>query len=86
MRYREIISEEGKIVPGVNTTPDVQPGEIARQGAKMGFNLTPEGLPPVWTGFGHSTGAKDTINVGDPFYGRDGAPPIPSAPKMKPQR
>lgn len=37
----------GKIVKGVNTTPDVQPGEIPRQAAKMGFKTTEDGIPPV---------------------------------------
>lgn len=83
MRYWEIIREEGKIVPGVNTTPDVQPGEIMRQGAKLGFKLDTNGLPPIWTGLNASTGAKDTPNKGDPFYGKDGAPPIRKAPSIK---
>lgn len=47
MRYRDLISEEGRIVPGVNTTPDVKPGETKRQGAKLGFDLSPEGVPPI---------------------------------------
>lgn len=80
MRYWEIISEEGKIVKGVNTTPDVQPGEMARQGAKLGFTLTPDGLPPVWTGLASFTNAKDTVNSGDPFYDADGTNPKKSAP------
>ncbi len=80
MRYWEIISEEGKIVKGVNTTPDVQPGEMARQGAKLGFTLTPDGLPPVWTGLASFTNAKDTPNSGDPFYDADGTNPKKSAP------
>ncbi len=78
MRWNEIIGEEGKIVPGVNTTADVQPGEIQRQGAKMGFNLSADGLPPVWTGLRSSTGAKDTPNKskGDRrLYGKDGTKP-----------
>lgn len=36
----------GKIVKGVNTTPDVKPGETKRQAAKMGFKTTGEGVPP----------------------------------------
>ena len=40
----------GRIVPGVNTTVDVQPGEIRRQAAKWGFDVTPDGNPPsIWT-------------------------------------
>lgn len=83
MRWREIINEEGKIVRGVNTTPDVQPGEMQRQGAKMGFSLTPDGLPPVWTGLSHFTNAKDTPNMGDPFYDPDGVNPKKAAPAIR---
>jgi Cu/Zn superoxide dismutase len=78
MRYWEIISEEGLVIPGVNTTPDVQPGEIKRQGAKLGFNLDANGLPPVWTGLHSSTKAKDTPNKAkkdQTFYGANGTPP-----------
>jgi hypothetical protein len=83
MRWREIVAEEGKIVPGVNTTQDVQPGEIQRQGAKMGFKLDRNGLPPVWTGHEPFTNAKDTPNkaTGDQrLYGPDGVNP-PKPPK-----
>jgi hypothetical protein len=37
----------GKIVKGVNTTPDVQPGEIPRQAAKMRFKTSKDGVPPT---------------------------------------
>ena len=37
----------GKIVKGVNTTPDVKPGETRRQAAKMGFRTTNNGVPPT---------------------------------------
>jgi len=50
MRYWEIISEEGLVVPGVNTTQDVKAGEITRQAAKMGFNVDANGIPPLITG------------------------------------
>jgi len=83
MRYYEIISEEGLVVPGVNTTPDVQPGESKRQGAKLGFDLDDNGVPPVWTGLNSSTGAKDTPNKakkGQTFYGKNGTPANQSAP------
>jgi hypothetical protein len=40
----------GRIVPGVNTTVDIGPGEIRKQAAKWGFDVTPDGEPPsVWT-------------------------------------
>lgn len=48
MLIRDIICEEGvgKIVPGVNTTPDVKPGETARQAAKFGNKVDKDGRPP----------------------------------------
>lgn len=75
MRWNEIINENGGlVVKGVNTTPDVQPGEIARQAAKFGNKVSSDGLPPTWTGSKSSTRAKNTINKGKPFYGKNGLP------------
>ena len=72
----------GKIVKGVNTTVDVQPGEITRQAAKFGNTVDANGLPPIWTGLGHKTGAKDTPNKGDPTYGPDGTNPKKNKPDV----
>ena len=36
MKIYDIINEDGVIVPGVNTTVDVKPGETERQAAKFG--------------------------------------------------
>jgi len=86
MRYWEIISEEGLIVPGVNTTIDVKPGEIARQGAKMGFDLNSSGLPPLIYGSGHqkkSSPPKMKKEKGQTFYGKNGTPPNKKAPTVK---
>lgn len=45
MKLNEIITEDGKIVPGVNTTPDVKPGETERQAKKFfGGNGKPKPL------------------------------------------
>lgn len=83
MRWNEIIREcGGKTVKCVNTTVDVQPGEIARQAAKFGNKVDANGLPPVWTGLGHKTGAKDTPNKGDPTYGADGTNPKKNKPDV----
>lgn len=83
MRWNEIIRESGgKIVKGVNTTVDVQPGEITRQAAKFGNAVDANGLPPIWTGLGHKTGAKDTPNKGDPTYGPDGTSPRKNKPDV----
>ena len=48
MKINEFINESGvgKIVKGVNTTQDVQPGEAKRQAAKFGFKLGLDGTPP----------------------------------------
>ena len=37
----------GRIVKGVNTTPDVGPDEIKKQAAKMGFKVDRDGRPPL---------------------------------------
>lgn len=39
--------EDGRIVKGVNTTPDVQPGEIQRQSKKFGNKINNAGEPPL---------------------------------------
>ena len=39
------VTEDGKIVPGVNTTVDVKPGETERQAAKFGNKLSKSGPP-----------------------------------------
>lgn len=45
MKVYEILAEDGKIVPGVNTTVDVQPGETERQAKKFfGGNGKPRPL------------------------------------------
>lgn len=58
MKIREFINNQGgrywglseagvgKIVKGVNTTVDVQPGETQRQAAKFGNQVDSEGRPP----------------------------------------
>lgn len=70
---RDALFEEGKIVPNVNTTVDVQPGETQRQAAKMGFTLDANGCPPTFQkGAPSFTNAKDTVNGGDDWMGPDG--------------
>jgi hypothetical protein len=54
----------GKIVKGVNTTPDIKPGEIRRQAAKMNFNTTNDGVPPIMKPNGtYETKAKKNLRV-----------------------
>jgi hypothetical protein len=50
------VSEDGKIVPGVNTTQDVKPGETQRQAAKLGMKIDKAGNPPLL----HKSAAKNT--------------------------
>ena len=49
MKIHELVCEDGRIVQGVNTTPDVKPGETKRQAAKFGNNVSSEGVPPLLT-------------------------------------
>jgi hypothetical protein len=50
MRLFELIGEAagvGKIEPGINTTPDIHPGEIKRQAAKLHWTVDDNGCPPI---------------------------------------
>ena len=47
MKINDIVLEDGRIVPGVNTTDDVGPDEIKIQAKKMGFDVTKDGIPPL---------------------------------------
>lgn len=50
MRANEFINESGgagRVVPGVNTTPDVGPDEIPKQAAKLGMKTDRDGRPPI---------------------------------------
>jgi len=49
------LTEDGKIVKGVNTTPDVQPGETERQAAKL-FPMNKGGKPQSL----HASAAKNS--------------------------
>jgi len=46
MRIRQL-TEWGRIVKGVNTTPDVDTDEIKTQAAKFGFTVDKDGRPPT---------------------------------------
>jgi len=41
------LTEYGRIVKGVNTTPDVGPNEIKVQASKFGFKVDKDGRPPI---------------------------------------
>lgn len=69
------INEDGLIIPNVNTTVDVQPGETHRQAAKFGNHLDAKGRPPLLRGsYSRKEGESVTssMNQGDPKYGPNG--------------
>ena len=68
----DFLKEEGKVIPNVNTTVDVQPGETQRQAAKFGFELDAKSRPPLLRGSYVDDSARFSANQGDPFYGPDG--------------
>lgn len=68
----EDLKEDGKIIPNVNTTVDVQPGETERQAIKFGNALDAKGRPPLLRGSYGDDSARFSANQGDPFYGSDG--------------
>lgn len=74
------LKEDGKIIPNVNTTCDVKPGEIERQAAKFGNKLDAKGRPPLLSGSYGDDSARFSANQGDPFYGSDGTR-LPKNPK-----
>ena len=47
MKVYDILSEDGRIVQGVNTTVDVGPNEIKTQAAKFGNTVDKDGVPPT---------------------------------------
>lgn len=66
------VNEEGVIVPNVNTTVDVKPGETQRQAAKFGNHLDSRGRPPLHSGSYGDSSARFSANQGDPQYGSNG--------------
>ena len=64
MRIHDIVGEAagvGKIIKGVNTTPDVHPGEIKKQSAKMCMTVDDNGRPPIANPDG-SDAVKESIS------------------------
>lgn len=47
MKVYEVLMEWGRIVKGVNTTPDVGVDEIPRQAKKFGNTVDKDGRPPI---------------------------------------
>jgi hypothetical protein len=58
------IREDGKIVPGVNTTVDVKPGETERQAAKFGNKLTKSGPPLIMAAAAKNSTPNKLFNLG----------------------
>ena len=47
MRYKDLLSEDGRIVKGVNTTVDVGVGQIPIEARKFGNTVDKDGRPPT---------------------------------------
>jgi len=47
MRGSDLLNEWGRIVKGVNTTPDVDTHSISREAGKFGFKVDKDGKPPT---------------------------------------
>lgn len=47
MKLFDVLTEDGRIVKGVNTTVDVDVNEIPRQAAKFGNKVDKDGRPPT---------------------------------------
>lgn len=62
MKLIELLVDEcagvGRIIANVNTTVDVGPGEIRRQAAKWGFDVTADGVPPLISASVRAAGRK----------------------------
>jgi hypothetical protein len=59
MQINDLISEDGRIVKGVNTTIDVGVNEIPRQAAKFGNEVDQSGFPP----FLRTNGKTKTVKL-----------------------
>jgi hypothetical protein len=63
-KQERAVTEDGKIVPGVNTTVDVKPGETERQAAKFGNKLTKSGPPLLMAAATKNSTPNKLFNVG----------------------
>ena len=64
MKIIDIIGEAagvGRVVKGVNTSPDVSTGEIKRQAAKFGLVVDNDGRPPIVSTNGCEVAKKSKI-------------------------
>ena len=66
----------GRVIAGVNTTPDVGPNEIKKQAKKFGFKVNKDGQPPLireeeldeLVPYNIMQRADGTIVITDPLY------------------
>ncbi len=47
MKMQDLLTEDGRIVKGVNTTVDVDANSISREAGKFGFKVDKDGKPPT---------------------------------------
>lgn len=47
MKIKDLITEDGRIVKGVNTTPDVGVDQIPIEASKFGNKVDKDGRPPT---------------------------------------
>jgi len=47
MKMQDLLTEDGRIVKGVNTTVDVDTNSISREAGKFGFKVDKDGKPPT---------------------------------------
>ena len=64
MKVYDILSEDGRIVKGVNTTVDVGPNEIKTQAAKFGNTVDKDGVPPTLSKRVKGASTNVAFNIG----------------------
>jgi len=64
MKVYDILSEDGRIVKGVNTTVDVGPNEIKIQSAKFGNTVDKDGVPPTLSKKVKGASTNVAFNIG----------------------
>ena len=64
MKVYDILSEDGRIVKGVNTTVDIGPNEIKIQAAKFGNSVDKDGVPPTLSKKVKGSSTNVAFNIG----------------------
>ena len=83
MRLRQL-TEDGRIVKGVNTTVDVGPNEIPKQAKKWGFKVDKDGRPPTLSKKVKGKSTNVLYNLGSLISTQNGAKQnvIPNSKKL----